>query len=302
MERILWSALAIAQNLYPVKIIAFVIMGNHIHLIVLVEDPEVVESFMERFKCETAHAVNRLLGRRQVTVWCEGYDSPAILTVEDLIEKVAYVYANPVRAHRADSIRNYPGTSSWSMFTSDQCVKHVKRIRRPLVEPLPKGRLSPTQQTQIAIATEQQAKEILNFTLSPNAWTAAFPNYLPVEQFNQRVHFRLQEIELEMQAERRTRQQRIPTPLELLTQPIDAAYSPKKFSRRMWCICRDIPLRKAFIVFIKNLRKKAREVRQQWIRGNRAPEFPVGLFPPCQPILANLLPTFVHRSIAAGYN
>ena len=45
--------------------------------------------FMERFKCETAHAVNRLLGRRQVTVWCKGYDSPVILTLDDLVEKLA---------------------------------------------------------------------------------------------------------------------------------------------------------------------------------------------------------------------
>ena len=84
MELILWSALAVAQSLYPLKVIAFVIMGNHIHIIVLIEDPTSVESF----KCETGHAVNRLLGRRQVTVWCQGYDSPAILTLDDLVEKM----------------------------------------------------------------------------------------------------------------------------------------------------------------------------------------------------------------------
>jgi REP element-mobilizing transposase RayT len=81
-ESVAWSALAVAQNLHPVKVIGFVVMGNHIHIVTLVEDPTTVESFMERFKCETVHAVNRLLGRRQVTVWCEGYDSPAILTID----------------------------------------------------------------------------------------------------------------------------------------------------------------------------------------------------------------------------
>jgi REP element-mobilizing transposase RayT len=104
MEMILWSALVVAQNLHPIKVIGFVVMGNHVHIIALVEDPTDVESFMERFKCESAHAINRLLGRRQVTVWCEGYHSPPILTLDDLVERVAYVYANPVRAHRTDSI------------------------------------------------------------------------------------------------------------------------------------------------------------------------------------------------------
>ena len=38
-----------AYNHHPIRIIAFVVMGNHIHLIALVEDPVQVESFMERF-------------------------------------------------------------------------------------------------------------------------------------------------------------------------------------------------------------------------------------------------------------
>ncbi|MFM7088379.1 MAG: transposase [Candidatus Paceibacterota bacterium] len=178
MEMILWSALALAQESYKIKIISFVIMGNHIHIIALVEDPTEVESFMERLKCETAHAVNRLLGRRQVTVWNEGYDSPAILTLEDLIEKMAYVYANPVRAHRTGSIDNYSGVSSWQMFTSGALSKKVPRVRRPFVKPLPKGVLSPSEQKRKAAHVAELAKETLTFTLTPDAWTVAFPNQM----------------------------------------------------------------------------------------------------------------------------
>ena len=200
MEKILWSALAVAQNLYPLKIIAFVVMGNHVHLIVLVEDPEVVESFLERFKCETAHAVNRLLGRRQVSVWCEGYDSPTILTLDNLVDKIAYVYANPVRAHRSDSIATYQGVSSWNMLASGEVSKEIKRIRRPLVEPLPKGRLSVNQHKQLASITEQRSTETLEFTLSPEAWKIAFPHSFSPEELNQKVRERIQEIEKEMAA------------------------------------------------------------------------------------------------------
>jgi REP element-mobilizing transposase RayT len=297
MEMILWSALAVAQNLYPIKIIAFVIMGNHIHLIVLVEDPEIIESFMERFKCETAHAVNRLLGRRQVTVWCEGYDSPAILTVDDLVEKMAYVYANPVRAHLSDSIRTYHGVSSWNLFASGQTTKEIMRIRRPLIQPLPKGKLSLRQQKQLATAAEEKAEEVLQFILDPESWTTAFPNYESVEHFNQRVQLRLLQIEAEMAAERQVKQTPLRSAVEILTQPINTSYSPNKFGRRMWCICSDIPLRIAFINFIQDIRKKSRQVRLLWKSGNRSEPFPIGLFPPCQPVLANLLPAFIRRSI-----
>jgi REP element-mobilizing transposase RayT len=297
MDLILWSALAVAQTLYPIKIIAFVVMGNHVHLIALVEDPEVIESFMERFKCETGHAINRLLGRRQVTVWCEGYDSPAILTVDDLVEKLAYVYANPVRANQTASIATYRGVSSWRMFASGELSKEVKRIRRPFVEQLPNGRLSDSQQKRLASLAEQQATEILEFTLSPNAWTTAFPGSLSPAKLVQKVHQRLQEIEAEMAEERRLKRITLPTFQELFSQPIDTPYAPKKFTPRMWCICGDIPLRVAFIQFIKRLRAKGRQVRLKWLSGDLSEPFPLGLFPPCQPMLATLLPAFVRRRI-----
>lgn len=301
METILWSALGVAQNKHKLKIISFVMMGNHMHMLALVEDPSDVESFMERFKSESSHAVNRLMGRRQVTVWNEGYDSPTILTLDDLIEKMAYVYANPVRAHRTDSIDNYLGVSSWKMFTSGNLSKEVLRIRRPFVNPLPKGVLSPDEQQRKAVQLKAQAKETLTFTLSPDAWTAAFPGQMTIEQFNQKVIARIREIEQEMSALRDRERIILPTEYQIITQPIDTPYAPATFGRRMWCICGNIHVRIAFIAFIKQLVLQARDVRRAWARGDFSLPFPPGLFPPCPPILANLLPSFLRRAIAGAY-
>ncbi len=273
-------------------------MGNHIHIIALVEDPTTIESFMERFKCETAHAINRLLGRRQVTVWCEGYDSPAILTSDDFVEKLAYVYANPVRAHRAASISEYQGVSSWGMFTSRQPVREVKRIRRTFLSPIATGNISTAVRLQETSLVERQATESLTFTLSPNAWTSAFPLQMTPERLNERVSRRVREIEAEMAAIRKKAGIPLPSEFEVSSQPIDIPYEPKKFGRRMWCICSDIPLRIAFISFIKNLREKARKVRLEWLRGNSAEPFSIGLFPPTQPMLVYILPAYFRRSLA----
>ena len=76
---LLQSYLAGAQERYPVKIVAFMVMGNHLHMLLVVENPEDVSHFMEYFKRETAIARNRLLGRRQRTVWASGCDSPIFL-------------------------------------------------------------------------------------------------------------------------------------------------------------------------------------------------------------------------------
>jgi len=109
---------------------------------------------------------------------------------------------------------------------------------------------------------------------------------------------RIKEIEHEMAATRERESISLPSDSEIAAQPIDMPYAPKAFGRRMWCICRDIPLRIAFISFIKSLRSKARKVRLQWLRGDWREPFPTGLFPPNPPMLSTLLPAYFKRSIA----
>jgi hypothetical protein len=234
-------------------------------------------------------------------VWNEGYDSPVILTLDDLIEKMAYVYANPVRAHRTDSIDNYLGVSSWQMFTSGALSKEVQRIRRPFIQPLPKGVLSPSEQKRKAAHVVELAKETLTFTLTPDVWTVAFPNQMTIEQFNDKVLKRIREIEQEMAVVRERERIILPTEYQMITQPMDTPYSPTTFGRRMWCICGNIPVRIAFIAFIKQLVLQARDVRLAWAKGDFRLPFPPGLFPPCPPRLANLMPSFLKRAIAGTY-
>ena len=77
------------------------------------------------------------------------------------------------------------------------------------------------------------------------------------------------------------------------------AYAPKKFGKRMWCICSNVPLRVAFINFIKDLRARAKEVKHRWLNGGWMEPFPPGLFPPCLPALANIIPSYIQRGLAA---
>jgi hypothetical protein len=98
------------------------------------------------------------------------------------------------------------------------------------------------------------AKEIVYFTLTADAWTTAFPHQMTIEQFNQEVRKRIKEIELEVAVVGEKERIVLPTEYQLATQPIDTPYSPTTFSRRMWCICGNIPMRIAFITFIKHLR------------------------------------------------
>ncbi len=65
---------------FPVRICHILVEATHIHLVVVVINPDHVEAFFRHFKTESAQMINGLLGRNKRTLWYEGYDSPIILT------------------------------------------------------------------------------------------------------------------------------------------------------------------------------------------------------------------------------
>lgn len=74
------SCLARACKLYPVRICHMIVEATHIHLVLVVTDPDHVQAFFRHFKTESAHMIDALLRRAKRTLWCEGYDSPIVLT------------------------------------------------------------------------------------------------------------------------------------------------------------------------------------------------------------------------------
>ena len=85
---------------------------------------------MKYFKAETAHRINRVLGRKKRTVWCEGYDSPIVLTPLRALVAIAYLYANPAKDGLNYNIDEYEGVNSWKIFTSGNLSEENKIIPR----------------------------------------------------------------------------------------------------------------------------------------------------------------------------
>ena len=116
IELILKKCFAQAQALYPVNLCHFLTAATQVHIVLTVDDPEALSQFVKMIKAESAHAINRLLGRRKRTIWCEGYDSPTVLDPQKAVEVISYIYANPAQDGLEDSIDKYPGWSSWGYF------------------------------------------------------------------------------------------------------------------------------------------------------------------------------------------
>ena len=89
------------------KVLAWVLMPDHWHGLVVLDEPVPLSKLMKRAKGTTAHAFNRETGRRGL-VWMDGFHDRAVRRDEDLRAVARYVIANPIRAGLVDSVAEYP--------------------------------------------------------------------------------------------------------------------------------------------------------------------------------------------------
>ena len=290
-QAIVKSCLAAARELYPVRICHVLVEATHIHLVLVVIDPDHVDAFFRHFKTESAHMINGLLGRNKRTVWCEGYDSPIVLTPARAMMAIAYLYANPAKDNLETSIDRYPGFSSWRMFVSGTLTRQWKRLRRPQFTPIRRDANNLRGYTKLAEQLVEASDEVKTFTLEPNAWMESFGYHQPEEQqrLNNQLIERIRSLEDRAERKRQRERKRVMGRDRLIAQVFDTSYRPNRTGRRMWCLSEKRSVRLEFIEFFKALMAKARAVRERWKLGDVTVPYPPGLYPPSMPKLANAI-------------
>jgi REP element-mobilizing transposase RayT len=290
-EALIKSCLGRAMELHPVRICHILVEATHVHIVLVVVNPEDVAGFMRCFKTESAHMINRLLGRKKRTLWCEGYDSPIVLTPKRALIAIAYLYSNPAKDNLESSIDRYPGFSSWEIFQSGRYTREWERLRRFHFSKIPKGANNLRGYTNIAAEILQQSEEIQTFTLEPNAWLEAF-GYRTQEEhqrINDRLVARVRLLESRAEKKRVREKKKVLGRERLIAEVFDTTYRPQRKGRQMWCLSEKRSVRVRFIESFKVLMDKAREVRDMWRQGRVTVPYPPGLYPPSMPRLANEL-------------
>lgn len=284
------AALLRAQRLHDLKISHFIVNGTHIHMIIRVENPEDVPDFMERFKTESATYINHILGREKGTVWCDGYDSPDCLNLGDVMEKIVYLYDNPVKDGLIESIYNYPGLSTWHIFNGNQ-----KRIFGTF---LSRNDFYPISQEQDYLGFKKCAKRLAKLgtlkevKFDTNDWFKAFgiTEQEEIDDINDSIRTMVKEREKAKQEEYEEEKKSFMGRIKLENQGIDVYYERKKQKgRKHWVICSDKEQRKLYIAFLKELAGEAREVYEAWCKGDTSRRMPIGVFAPRMPVVANLI-------------
>ncbi len=291
MRFILLGILAAAQSTYPVKICHFIVMGNHVHLLLVIDNPRNIADFVGYFKRESSHAINNLLGREKRTVWIRGYDSPPILDAAKAFETIAYIYTNPARANLVQSVEDYPNLSSWRSFRAGGSESSYKRIPREAIPKLPKNGYTRNQEQELIRLLLLEASEEHSLVIEPDAWMRCFPETCDTDPdvMTNNIIAHVQRLESALSMKRNDKVLGSET---LLSQDLRKPHNPDKHSRRMMCLSTERQLRVQFIVWFKELVINARKLRRSLTPTEWLKHLPPGFFPPGGRPYANLIPDF----------
>jgi REP element-mobilizing transposase RayT len=103
--------LAVAARRFGIRVHAFCVLSNHFHLVVT--DPDARLPAFEQYLCSlVARALNVSLERLEDFWGPPSYSAVSLLEPSDIVDKAAYVLANPVAAGLVHTARQWPGL--WS--------------------------------------------------------------------------------------------------------------------------------------------------------------------------------------------
>jgi putative transposase len=122
------ETLAQFKDVYGVKVYAFCLMTNHVHLLVAPEEIAGLGQLMKRLAGRQTRYHNRLEGRTG-TLWESRYKSSPVDSDEYLLACIRYIELNPVRArmvatpedYRWSSCHYHLGRNGWDWLDPDPC-------------------------------------------------------------------------------------------------------------------------------------------------------------------------------------
>ena len=104
------------------EILAYCVMPDHVHLIVIVHEEETdLREFVRLVKQRSGYAYAQAHGSR---LWQQSYFDRTVRTMEELPSLVEYIIGNPVRARLAASPADYPYWGS-QRYTRDELLEFV---------------------------------------------------------------------------------------------------------------------------------------------------------------------------------
>jgi REP element-mobilizing transposase RayT len=93
--------------LHKSEILAYVVMPDHVHLLIKLDGEITLSQFVQRYK-SFATRFSKDIGLASQGLWQKGFYDRAIRREEDIQSVARYIVANPIRTGLVKSVRQYP--------------------------------------------------------------------------------------------------------------------------------------------------------------------------------------------------
>ena len=103
----------------------FVIMPNHLHLLISLEDGHGVGRAMQLIKGGFSHAIGQT-GSKLRAVWQPGYYEHRVRDTAEYSRICTYIHENPVRRNLVDAPEDYPFSSANTDYRLDEVPERLK--------------------------------------------------------------------------------------------------------------------------------------------------------------------------------
>lgn len=288
MNFLVECALSWAIRDKSLKISHIVVMGNHIHLLVIVYDPEEFIRFYGELMKRLTDSIKRLVGKKHLRIW-EGRAMVALVADPDAcLERIKYFYLNPSRAHLSDSIESYPGVSSWRAL--DQCSLTSDAVYKKELPQILMTDITSSCRKNI-LTLHEAAKERPNLTLTyhPFAWMEIFNLLTSPATIKEELVLSIKVEEDCLRKIRRVEGKSIISASILRSQKPLSQHTPKKHSRKIFVLSSIKELRIGLIQHILSLTEICKKLYKRWKLGEYPSYWPPGMFRPRAPSLVSLL-------------
>lgn len=290
---LIFGILARAKFKHPrITVCAWLFLANHYHGVVLNRGTAAdMKNFMHYVDAEVAKIVCKLLGRWNTKIWAQRYHYAPIQTAESVMEKMQYLFVNPVEAYLVETVAKYPGVSTFAWVKDLDHRQTFQWIKPSLVEKLPNGRFRKAASRQLATTLQERTLPQYELLVEPFAWKECF------RETSSRSDTALQEelleriagAEREIAKKRRRENRTVCNIDDLIEQNPYKHYVPKKYGRRAACISSCLEMRAEYIRIYKDFCEKCCRAWQRAKESYAEVSFPAGAFIPPQLPRANAI-------------
>ena len=243
---------------------------------------------------ELSGLIHRLTGVCNKRLWSTKFKATELLTPEIVMEKLDYIYSNPVASNLVESIEDWEGFSSWHEL-NDGGTRSFRWISDSLIENrLPKEQFTDRSISSLVDSISKIGGAPRPFQCEPFFWKRCFRETRSKSdtELRQKLFNSIKESENQFREKRETDDFPVMGADKLRYQSIYKNYKSRKFGSTPTCESTCQETAKQFRDAYKAFKENCFKIYEAWKKGMFELLLPPGAFyPPLKPRATILFPT-----------